>query len=169
MGVVPGDASAEPERIRDAERVPKDVLDLVARQPRIAGLHVRIEETLFGREQRTAAVDVDAAPFQDDLRVDQRELETLRRKHGDLVVLLPVLVLGPGVEMEAGDGEIPSRASHEDRAVVARPAAIRGEAQKIHALEIDADLLENPARLSLVARGVDENPDDFAPRERADD
>jgi len=120
-----------------------------------------IEQALFGRQQRAAAVDVDAATLEDNLRVDQRELEALRRKHRDLVVFLPVLVLGPGIEMEARDGE-PLRCAHEDRSEVTRPASVGWKAEKVQSGEIHADLLEYATCLSLLCRGVDQSADHFA-------
>ena len=59
--------------------------------------------------------------------------------------------------------------AHKDRSEITRPAAVRRTAEKIDACEIDPDLLEDATGLSLLYRGVDENADHFARRQRADD
>src|SRR6266550_269113 len=82
MGVVAGDPVPEPQRVRDTERLAKYVFDLVARQARIARLHDWIEQTLLGRQQRPAPVDVDAATLEHDPAIGQRELELFRSPLG---------------------------------------------------------------------------------------
>ena len=166
--IVPRDPLAEPERVRDAEGIAKDGLELQAGQPGIPGLHFRIEQAFFRGEQRAAAVHVDTTTLEHDLRIDQRQREVFRRPIGDLVVVLPVLVLRPGIEMKARDGQS-FFSAHKDRAEVTRPTAVRGETKKVDASEIDPRLLEDAARLRLLDPRVDENADHFARRQLADD
>src|SRR5206468_436801 len=81
--------------------------------------------------------------------------------------LLPVAVLGPGVEAEAGDREL-GVLTHEDRPEVARPAAIGGEAKEFDTLQVHAALAQHFARLRFVRRRLDEDPDRLARRELPD-
>jgi hypothetical protein len=56
-------------------------------------LDLGIEEALFCGDQRAPAIHVDAATFEDDLAIDQRQLELLRGAHGDEIVLFQSLYL----------------------------------------------------------------------------
>ena len=157
--IVTRDAFAQPQRVRHAECVAQHRLDVLTSEPGVAHLHVRTEQAFFGREQSAAPIDVDAPAFEHHLGVDQRQLESLRRQLGNPVVLLPILVLGPRVEVKARDGEQRLRAggADEDRPGIPGPAPVRREAQKVDAGEIHADLLENSARMCLLDPGVDED------------
>src|SRR3989441_3821025 len=157
---------AEPERIRDAESIVEDGLDLEPGQSGVAGLHLGIEQAFFRREQRAATVHIDAAALENNLRLDQRKLEPLRCALGDPVVFLPVLVLRPGVEMEARDGEALISA-HENRSEVPRPAAVGRKGQKVRAGEVHSDLLQDSTGLGLLSPGVDQYADHFARRQLA--
>src|SRR2546426_5574630 len=63
--VVACDPLAEPEHVGDSQGVAQRRLEVGARQPGIAGLHLPIEQALLGCEQRTAAVHVDAPTRED--------------------------------------------------------------------------------------------------------
>ena len=61
--VVAGDAALQPDDLFHAEIVGEDLFEMFAGHARIALLHVT-QQTLFGGDERAAAVDVDAAAFQ---------------------------------------------------------------------------------------------------------
>src|SRR6185295_12554225 len=160
----------QPQRVRDSQRLAEDALELAAGHSGIAGLDFWVEQAFLGGEQCAAAVHVDTAAFEDDLAVDQRPLELLRRPHGNEIVLLPVVVFGPRIEMKARDRE-PVGLPHEDGTEIPGPAAVRRKSQEMHLTEMDADPLEEPRRLRLVPLGIDEEthalargqvPDDLA-------
>ena len=65
VGVVAGDAVFQPENLRDAEIAAKDLRVIFASEAGIALLRFA-EQAFFGGEQGAAAVDVDAAAFEDD-------------------------------------------------------------------------------------------------------
>src|ERR1700694_318517 len=142
----------------------------------IPGLHLGVEQAFLGRQQAAAPVHVDAPPLEDhgtaaDLRLDQGERESLRGPLQDFVVLLPVGVFGPGVEVKPSDGELCWRAilADEDRPEVPGPAAIRWKAQELDTLAIHADLVEDAAGAQLTGEGVADYPPAPAGRELADD
>ena len=68
--------------------------------------------------------------------LERRHLQVLRGEIGDPVVLLPVLILGPAIEVEPGDRQLRRRRvpPDEDRAVIAGPAAVGGKPQELHAI-----------------------------------
>src|SRR2546428_7347512 len=90
---------------------------------------------------------------------------------GDAVVLLPVGILGPGVEPEAGDRHLPLwwHASHEDRPEVPGPAAVRGKAEDLDPAEIDPGPRQHAPRLALVGCRAHEDARHLAGGELADD
>ena len=62
--VVAGRAFEQPERVFDAEIFPESLVVFGARQARVANLDRRMEITFLRREQRAAAVHLDAAAFE---------------------------------------------------------------------------------------------------------
>src|ERR1700733_1013003 len=96
------------------------------------------EEALFGGEEDAGAVCVDAAAFEDDpmglgfgiskgdldLGFELGDVVVFGDVLGDLVVAAPVVVLGPGVELPVGDGEVALWVFYEDGAGVAEPDAV---------------------------------------------
>ena len=88
------------------------MLELLAADAGIALLHFA-QQAFFGGEQGALAVDVDGAAFEDDAallagdvdgRLPLRQAEELSGAGGNLVVEMPVGILGPGVEAPVGDG-----------------------------------------------------------------
>ena len=175
VGVVAGDAAAEPDDMRDAEGVAEHALEALAPEPGIADLDRGIEVALLGGEQRAPPVDVDAAALQHHrlavhARGAQGHAERPRRPLGDAVVLLPVRVLGPGVEPEARDRDLARRVVlHEDGPEVARPAAVEGEAEELDAAGVHPDAAQDAARERLLARIRDQDADRLAGRDAAHD
>ncbi len=176
VGVVPGDAAAEPEHLARAEVGRQDPLELLARQPRVARLDV-VQQALLRRQQRPRAVDVDGPPLQHHppgLAGDGRGRLPLpvpkaaRDAIGDRVVLLVVGVLRPAVESPVGDGHLPGAVLDEERAIVARPAPVGRRAEEVDHLEVRADAREQLARARLARRVVDQDAHPLAPRQVAD-
>ena len=65
VGVVAGDAAAEPDDLLDAEIVVEGPLKLLAADAGVALLHFA-EQALFGGQQDALAVGVDGAAFEDE-------------------------------------------------------------------------------------------------------
>ena len=69
VGVVAGDAAAQPEHVAARPGVREDALrGRRASKPGVARLDLGVEQALLGGEQRAPPVDVDAAAFEDDRR-----------------------------------------------------------------------------------------------------
>jgi hypothetical protein len=62
VGVVVREPAIQPDDLAHAQILPKQVLDLLAPEARIA---VRVEQAALGGQQRAFAIDVDRAAFQD--------------------------------------------------------------------------------------------------------
>ncbi len=115
MRVVAGRATVEPENLVDAEVVVEGLLDLLARDAGVALLDLG-EEALLGGEEDSGSVGVDGAAFEDEavgfaVFADDLGAELFHRVElgdvvRDLVVAAPVVVLGPGVEVPVGDGDL---------------------------------------------------------------
>ncbi len=133
VGVVAGAAFVEPEDLFDAEVLVEGLLEALAGFGFVAEAGVALldfaEEALFGGEEEAGAVGVDASAFEDeavdgsvgelDLGADLRDVVVMGDVHGDLIVALPVIVLGPGVELPVGGGEVAVGVFDEDGAGVA--------------------------------------------------
>ena len=144
VGVVAGDAVAEPQHLAHAQVLAEHALQLLARDAGVARLD-RAQQALLGGQQRPAAVDVDAAPLEDDparARVRRPASAARRRRRSrrasqlaDGVVALVVGVLRPAVELPVGQRDLTGVAVrsrlHEQRAEVARPAAIGRDAKEV--------------------------------------
>src|SRR5579871_4390891 len=68
-----------------------------------------------------------------------------------LVVMLPVGILGPGIEAPVSQRD-PFLVSDKDRAGIARPDTVCGPDVKVHALAIDVAALQDLACYLLFAR-----------------
>src|SRR5947208_4505965 len=176
VGIVAGDPPPEPQQVRHAEVVAQRALQLRARQAGVPHLDRGVEQTLFGGEERAPAVDVDAPTLQHDIAVpgpstQQPQAEPFRNPFRHLVVPFPVGVFRPGVEAEAGDGDLGARAltPHEQGAVIARPPAVGREAEEFDARGVDTDPFEYAPGLALVRGRIHENTYDLARHELAND
>ena len=89
----------------------------------------------------------------------------------DLVVAAPVVILGPGVELPVGDGEVSSSCGglDEDGAGVAEPDAVGGPVMEVGAGEVGATAAEDAGGAALGGEVVDEDVDVFDAGEMADD
>ena len=105
------------------------------------------EEAFFGGEEEAGAVGVDAAAFEDeavglavcglpDLGLELGHVVVPGDVLGDLVVAAPVVVLGPGVELPVGDGEVAGGVLDEDGAGVAEPDTVGGPLVEVEAGEV---------------------------------
>src|SRR5947208_3867009 len=176
VGVVARDSLAEPQDVRHAELVAQDRFDLAPPEPRVSDLHRRIEQTLLGREERAPTIHIDAAALEHDVALagagaEQAHLALRGRALRNARILLPVAVLGPGVELEPYDRELGARgaSAHEQRPEIASPATIRRKPEELHSCEIDAHLPEHPPRLPFVRGGAHQDAGDFTRGERAHD
>src|SRR3989442_1226650 len=176
VGVVARDPGPEPQDVGHAQLLAQHRFQLAATEPRVSDLHRGIEEALLGGEQSAATVHIDAAAFEHDVaragaRTKQAHLELRGRTLRNAGILLPVAVLGPGVELEPYDRDLgPRRGSaHEQRPEIASPTAVRGKPEELHSCELDAHTLEHAPRLPFVRGGVHEDAGDFTGGERAHD
>ena len=149
VGVVASDAVAEPEDLRGAEIVAEDLRVIVAGEAGIAFLR-GAEQAFFGGEQRAAPVDVDAAAFEHDAAafvhgLPDTMLEFLVYVGGGDRVLFVIAVFGPSVEPPMRVGDFAGGVAYADRAGIAHPAAVSGNAEEIDGVEIGAGLFQNGA------------------------
>src|SRR6516162_924192 len=61
----PCDAAFQPDHLLYTKIISEELLELFACEPAIALLHFT-QQALFGGDERTVAVDIDAAAFEDD-------------------------------------------------------------------------------------------------------
>ena len=178
VGVVAGAAAVEPEDLVDAEVVVEGLFELGAGDTGVAGLDVG-EEALFGGEEDAGAVGVDASAFEDEpvLRSVGEGDCGLCAGHGieagdvsgDLVVVEVVGVLGPGVELPVGDGDLASRTRDEDRAGVAEPDAVSTPGVEVQASEVSALAAEHAVGSLFGGDVVYQDVNVFHARKMADD
>ena len=104
IGIVAGDAAAEPENFAHAEKIPEALFDCVATQSRIP---IWIEQTRFGREQRGGTIHLDRAAFQDHARIKNRNIEKLREtcRHNFIKIERRILV-SPGIVIPVSNCEL---------------------------------------------------------------
>ena len=88
---------------------------------------------------------------------------------GDEVVAAPVVVLGPGVELPIGDGEVAHGVLDEDGAGVAEPDAVGLPLVEVEAGEIGSGSAEVADGAVFGVGIVDEDVDGFDLGEVADD
>ena len=137
------------------------------------------EEALFGGEEEAGAVGVDAAAFEDeavgfsggafDLGFELGDVVVFGDVLGDLVVAAPVVVLGPGVELPVGDGEVAGGVFDEDGAGVAEPDAVGLPVVEVEAGEVGSGAAEVAGGAVFGVGVVDEDVDVFDLGEVADD
>src|SRR5579864_4818952 len=72
------------------------------------------------------------------LGIEETLAQVLRRYFGDATVFLPIVVFGPGVEVAVHDCCFTGTCSYEDRAAVARPAAVRRMDDELDAIDVRA-------------------------------
>ncbi len=178
MGVVAGGAPVEPENLVDAEVIMQGALDLLLGDAWVALLDFG-EEALFGGDENAGAVSVDGAAFEDEAMLfavltddtglelfDPVELGDVMR---NLVVATPVVVLGPGVEVPVGEGELALRIFDEDGAGVAEPDPVGLPGMEVQAGHVGSAAEEDASGALLGGLVVDEDVDVFAAREMTDD
>ena len=89
----------------------------------------------------------------------------------DQIVVAPVVVLGPGVELPVGVGAFAGDVGFldEDGAGVAKPDAVGGPLMEVDPREIGASALEDAGGAAFGSQIVDQNVHVFDTREEADD
>src|SRR5208337_5656847 len=135
----------------DAEIVVARALQLLAAQAGIAPLHFA-QKAFFGSEQSALPVHVNRSAFKHHvlrivLVLDEwfplSTAEQFLHAAGQLVVEMPVVVLGPRIETPVSESDLPLGVAHKNGAGVARPSAIRGPAMKTHSIEVHAGTAEH--------------------------
>ena len=101
--IVACDAVAQPDHALDSQIVAQAALDLRPGHSRVARLHVA-QQALFGGQQQSRAVDIDAAAFQHHLRrPGLHQQAALPRNVRDRVVQRHGRVFRPAVEPPFGE------------------------------------------------------------------
>src|SRR6185437_7008694 len=88
---------------------------------------------------------------------------------GNLVVVVPVRVLRPGIELPVRDSFLTALVFHEYRAGVAQPDAVRAPAVEVHAGEVGSSALKDCGGAAFSSSVVDEDVYVFHAREVAHD
>ncbi len=171
IGIIAGDAVAEPENFAYAEKIPEALLDFIATQLRIA---IWIQETRFGSKQCAPAVYLDRAAFQYHAWIKNRQIEKLGDACGHNFIEIEGRILAtPGVVIPIDNRETRIIiARQENRPVVPAPRFVRW-----NPIKRDAFHRESPqrcARLGFVRHvaNVDANwlrfdkPFDHRPQSR---
>ena len=183
VGVVPGAAAVEPDRLLDAEEVVKGLFQqgaggLPIAQSRVALLDIG-EEALLGGEEDASAVGIDGAAFEDQPMagsVGEREdgpeafdgVE-VGDVGGDEVVIEVVRILCPCIELPVGEGYPAAGLAEEDGAGVTEPDAVGAPVVEVEPGEVCALLSEHPGRTALGGEVVDQDVDVFGAGEVTDD
>src|SRR5580698_7315481 len=87
---------------------------------------------------------------------------------GNLIVTMPIVILGPGIELPIGDGEVAFWVFDEDWTGVSKPDAVCGPLVKVQASHIGSGATEQASDASLGIRVVYEDVHIFHLREMAD-
>ena len=182
VGVVAGAAFMKPEDLIDAEVVVEGLLEIFAGGLFVAEAGVALldlgEETLFGGDENARAVGVDGAAFEDetvglavrgnDLGLELGDVVMFGDVLGDLVVAVPVVVLGPGVELPVGYGEVAFGVLDKDGAGVAEPDSVGDPVVEVEAGEVGSSATEHGGGSVFSGEVVDENVNVFDAGEVAD-
>ena len=117
VGVVVEQALAEPDHALEAEVVLKPALDVLVGR---AGVAVRVEQALLGRDDGARSVVVDRAAFEHPVGLGVGQGGGLRDPLADVLVAFEVVLVAPAVEAETLRPALLARA-HDDRPAVAQP------------------------------------------------
>jgi len=166
--VVAGDAFLEPNGLTDAEKIDKVLFQFLAPQTGIASLHRLAEQAFFGGQQKTPAIDIDAAAFKHDPGIEGSHLQPFCKKCRHPVVVTPIIVFRPAVENPICDADVALRTAHKDRAIIARPASIGAMAKELDGVHVRTTFCENAPR-AFFHRGIfHQNPDLLHSRQALD-
>src|SRR4051812_12118787 len=161
--VIACDAALEPQYLFHAQVLAERRLDLFPRQSRIALLYRR-EQALFGGEQGSAPVRVDASALQHKLIglaavgnycFNRLELDGFRYPRGKLIIILPVVIFCPRIKTKV-DGQYGTGLTHEDGARIPCPYTIRWPAMEAHstAMVIHGDVVHLDERTGALKHGA---------------
>src|SRR5262245_44626028 len=130
VGIVADNAAAKPEDLANAKKSGENLLVILAGESRVPLLHLA-EQALFRGQQTALPIDVDGAPFQCDGPLTDPELRTLiadvqalGNPARNLIVGLPVVVLGPTIEPPVKNPRSQAFAYDEHRSIVPCPDPI---------------------------------------------
>jgi len=177
VGIVTGDAFAEPEDVRDAKIAPEDLAVVAFVKAGITDLDLGIEQAFFGDKEGTAPVGIDGAAFEEDrtifdLNGKRGETQVLDEKRGESGVKTPVGVFRPAVEAEERGGDFALRigvSCQEEGADVAHPSTVKRQDQELDAAAVGAGALKYTADAFFLRGGLNNEPDRFAGKYMADD
>ena len=196
MCVISRRTRGQPLDIRYAEIGLERLLNLLPPKPGIAHLDLGIEIALLRGQQRAAPVDLNATALNHEvftvaLCLKQPLAEQPGRGLRHAAVLLPILMLGPRIEVEMHNGNLPLRGAvpltlpsdfgfrisdfasrpslHKDRPGITRPAAVGGMMDELDAGQFSPGARENAASNLLVGLAVHQQAHALARDNLADD
>jgi hypothetical protein len=127
-----GVAEPQPHDHLDAQIVAQALLDLLARERRVA---VGVQQALLGGDEGPLAVDEERATLQHERGLVATHAEVPGDQARDLrVAVVWEVLLAPRVEPEVDQGDAARSVPDEDRAVVAHPRVVDREREDIHAV-----------------------------------
>src|SRR5712692_9445890 len=143
-------------------------LNLTPIQPGIASLH-RAEQTFLSGEQQAPAIHVDAATLEYQTRLPFAHFQPKRQLRRDGIIVRPVVVFGPAVELPVGDGQFTLPVANEYGAIVPRPNPVGGINEKLDGVKLRTGLLKNTPGAVFLIVVVNQNTNALDPCELAYD
>ena len=152
VGVVPGDALAQPEHFADAEIVLQRLLDLSAPQLRIP---VPVEQAGFRRQKQPLPVHVDRAALEHHVDGKPPQPQSPRDPGGNPVVEVERRILAaPSVVHPVSQRDFAGAdVSNKDRPMIATPAVVGGMIEESNPGEVSLRFVEQRPGASLQRPG----------------
>src|SRR4051794_39463227 len=148
VGVIANGSRGKPEHIADPKILLKRLINFLPPEAGISHLDLRIQVTLLSSQHCAPPINLNAAPFQHkvlsiELGVEEPFSKDFGSSFRNSAVFLPVVVLGPCIEVEMHDGCLWPGLSlcacpYKNRATIPRPTAIGRMLNELYALQIDA-------------------------------
>ncbi len=164
--VVARDSLLQPDGLANPKIVGEVSLQVRAAESRIPHLHGFAEQALFGGEQQTRAVDIDAAAFEHDARLELRAAcRRFATRAGMRLSSRQLSYLAQPLKSQLVMATSPASIANEDRAIVARPASIGGPAEELDGAHVDRAFRENAPDAFFQCGILHQNADLFDARQ----
>src|SRR5436309_1216009 len=140
MRVVAGDATLEPEDVCYAQVFTKNVPVVLLCKAGIPFLNFA-QQAFLGREERAAAVDVNAAAFENNATafvfwLPEAAFQFLICFRNHRRVFFVIRILGPAVELKIVVSDFAGLVANANGSGIAHPSAIGGRNEEIHGVKI---------------------------------
>ncbi len=171
MRIVAGHSPAQPNHLDNSQIIVKGLLEFFAAHSRIALLHLA-QQALLGGQQNPLPIRIDRAAFehqplhgavcQFNRRLPLGQAEQFSHTSWNLIVELPVGILGPRVESPVCDAHLAFGVAdpafpNKDRPRVARPHPIGRPPVKAHLVQLRPGTLQNSACAHFCFPGIYQN------------